>query len=214
MFTGLVEEVGRIGEIKRSGQAMVLKVFCQKVLEGTQLGDSIAVNGICLTATQLGENYFLADVMSETVKRTHLGQIQPGTYVNLERAVAAGQRMGGHFVQGHVDATGVLVERTPYENATLFRFRVPPELTHFMIEKGSIAVNGISLTLVDVGRDFFTVSIIPHTLKQTQLQYAKPGDVVNLECDMIAKYLAKWNKAEPLQSSSLTISKLKEAGFM
>jgi riboflavin synthase len=214
MFTGLVEEVGRIGEIRRSGQAMVLKVLCQKVLEGTQLGDSIAVNGICLTATQLGDNYFVADVMPETVKRTHLGKIQSGTYVNLERAVAAGQRMGGHFVQGHVDGTGVLVERTPYGNATLFRFRAPTELTHFMIEKGSIAINGISLTIVDVGSDFFTVSIIPHTLKQTQLQYAKPGDVVNLECDMIAKYLAKWHKAEALPSSSLTISKLKEAGFM
>lgn len=192
MFTGLVEEVGTVREMKRAGQTMELTIACHKVLEGTQLGDSIAVNGVCLTVTRLGTDFFTADCMPETMIRSNLGELQPSSPVNLERAIAAGQRMGGHFVQGHVDGVGVIEERRPHENAVLFRFRVPPALTHFMIEKGSVAVNGISLTLVDVGHEFFTVSVIPHTLSETQLQTAQPGDIVNIEVDMIGKYLAKW----------------------
>ncbi|SFJ90135.1 riboflavin synthase [Thermoflavimicrobium dichotomicum] len=214
MFTGLVEEVGKVRQVRKSGMAMEIMIACQKVLEGTGIGDSIAVNGVCLTVTRLGSDFFTADVMPETVKRTQFHSLKPDSPVNLERAVAAGQRMGGHFVQGHVDGVGVLEERRPYENATLFRFRVPEELTHFMVEKGSVAVNGISLTLVDVGSDFFTVSVIPHTLQQTQLQYAKIGDPVNIECDMIAKYLAKWVGKEKKTASQLTVEKLKEVGFM
>jgi riboflavin synthase len=212
MFTGIIEEIGCIQKMERSGQAMRLAVRCRKVLEGTRLGDSIAVNGVCLTVTSLGGDFFTADVMPETMNKTNLGSLSVGSPVNLERAVAAGQRMGGHFVQGHVDGVGTVAERTPYENAVLFKFRVSPELTHYMVEKGSIAVSGISLTLVDVGRDFFTVSVIPHTLRETILQYAKPGDPVNIECDIIGKYLAKWAGAGT--SSGLTAEKLLETGMI
>lgn len=212
MFTGLVEEVGVIRQISRSGMAMELTVQCRKVLEGTQLGDSIAVNGVCLTVTRLGSDFFAADVMPETMKRTNLGHLQPSSPVNLERALAAGQRMGGHFVQGHVDGVGTIIERRPFENAVLFGFRVPPELTHYMVEKGSIAVNGISLTLVEVGSDFFTVSVIPHTLRETQLQSARVGDMVNIECDMIGKYIAKW--VGKTSSPTLSLEKLKQTGFV
>jgi riboflavin synthase len=212
MFTGIIEEIGCIQKMERSGQAMRLAVRCRKVLEGTRLGDSIAVNGVCLTVTSLGGDFFTADVMPETMNKTNLGSLSVGSPVNLERAVAAGQRMGGHFVQGHVDGVGTVAERTSYENAVLFKFRVAPELTHYMVEKGSIAVSGISLTLVDVGRDFFTVSVIPHTLRETILQYAKPGDPVNIECDIIGKYLAKWAGAGT--SSGLTAEKLLETGMI
>ncbi|MBA4495682.1 riboflavin synthase [Paenactinomyces guangxiensis] len=212
MFTGLVEEVGHIRQISKSGMAMELTIQCEKVLEGTKLGDSIAVNGVCLTVTRQGSLYFTADVMPETMKRTNLKYLQPSSPVNLERAVAAGQRMGGHFVQGHVDGTGTIIERRPFENAVLFGFRTAPELTRYMIEKGSVAVNGISLTIVDVGSDFFTVSVIPHTLEHTQLQSAKPGDLVNIECDMIGKYLAKW--ANMPSSQPLGLEKLKQTGFV
>jgi riboflavin synthase len=212
MFTGIIEEIGCIQKMERSGQAMRLAVRCRKVLEGTRLGDSIAVNGVCLTVTSLGGDFFTADVMPETMNKTNLGSLSVGSPVNLERAVAAGQRMGGHFVQGHVDGVGTVAERTPYENAVLFKFRVSPELTHYMVEKGSIAVSGISLTLVDVGRDFFTVSVIPHTLRETILQYAKPGDPVNIECDIIGKYLAKWASAGT--SSGLTAEKLLNTGMI
>ncbi|SEN20362.1 riboflavin synthase [Lihuaxuella thermophila] len=211
MFTGLIEEVGTIRQISRSGMAMELTVQCKKVLEGTQLGDSIAVNGVCLTVTRLGSDFFAADVMPETMKRTNLGRLGPSSPVNLERALAAGQRMGGHFVQGHVDGVGTIIERRPYENAVVFGFRVSPELTHYMVEKGSIAVNGISLTLVEVGSDFFTVSVIPHTLKETQLHSAAVGDVVNIECDMIGKYIAKW--VGQTSSPTLNLEKLKQTGF-
>lgn len=212
MFTGLVEEVGSIRQMYRSGETMKLTITCNHVLEGTQIGDSIAVNGICLTATELGKDYFVADVMPETVRRTHLKKQSPGALVNLERAVAAGQRMGGHFVQGHVDDVGVIQKRHPYENAVLFQIQVAEEWTELMIKKGSIAVNGISLTLVDVGSDFFTVSIIPHTLNQTQLQVARVGDEVNIECDLIGKYLAKWmGKAKV--GTGLTLSQLQQNGF-
>lgn len=212
MFTGLIEEVGTIRTMTQAGLAMQLTIACDKVLQGTALGDSIAVNGICLTVTHLGSDHFTADVMPETIKRTNLSRLTHGASVNLERAIAAGQRMGGHFVQGHVDGIGKLTERRPYENAILFRFQVPADLAQYMIEKGSIAVNGISLTIVETGADFFTVSVIPHTLAQTQLQKAVTGDWVNIECDMIGKYIAKFiNKGT---SSSLTMEKLVEAGFI
>ncbi|MBN2909754.1 riboflavin synthase [Polycladomyces sp. WAk] len=212
MFTGIVEEVGSIRKAVRQGMAMELTIACRKVLEGVQLGDSIAVNGVCLTVTRFGEDYFTADVMPETMKRTNLGSLSVGSPVNLERALAAGQRLGGHFVQGHVDGVGTITDRTPYENAVLFRISVPSELTRFMVEKGSVAVNGISLTLVDVGKDFFTVSVIPHTLTHTQLHAAKVGDPVNVECDMIGKYIAKM-LGKTKENEGLTLETLRQNGF-
>jgi riboflavin synthase len=213
MFTGLIEEVGTVHQIRRTGMTMEISVQCKKVLEGTNIGDSIAVNGVCLTVTRLGESHFTADVMPETMKRTQLHQLGVGSPVNLERAIAAGQRLGGHFVQGHVDGVGTLAKRTPIENAVIFQFQVSDELAHLMVEKGSIAVNGISLTIVDVGQDFFSVSIIPHTLENTQLKYMKPGELVNIETDMIAKYLAKWVGKEEKTDQAVTLEKLKQYGF-
>lgn len=191
MFTGIVEEVGRVRSMNRRGTAMELEIGCRKVLKDVRIGDSIAVNGVCLTVTRFGGESFSADVMPETMIRTNLGELGIGSPVNLERALAAGDRFGGHFVQGHVDGTGVIEGRVPHENAVLFRIGVPQRLTRWMVEKGSVAVNGISLTLVEVGTRHFTVSVIPHTLEVTQLQAAQVGDRVNIECDMIAKYTAK-----------------------
>ncbi|MDA8353798.1 MAG: riboflavin synthase [Firmicutes bacterium] len=191
MFTGLVEETGRIGSMDRAGNAMRLTVSCRKVLEGVATGDSIAVNGVCLTVTDFGSDYFSTDVMPETMDKSNLGDLVVGSSVNLERALAAGDRLGGHFVQGHVDGVGHILSRTPDENAVLFRIQVPEELTRWMVDKGSVAVNGISLTIVKAEPEAFTVSIIPHTLEMTQLQEARPGDRVNIECDMIGKYVAK-----------------------
>lgn len=191
MFTGIVEEVGRIERMERQGTAMVLEIACSRVLEDVRIGDSIAVNGVCLTVVRFSDKTFSADVMPETMQRTNLGDLRIGSLVNLERAVAAGDRFGGHFVQGHVDGTGIIESRIPNENAVLFRIGVPQRLTKWMVEKGSVALNGISLTLVEVGDRHLTVSVIPHTLEVTQLKEARVGDRVNIECDMIAKYTAK-----------------------
>ncbi|OYD09766.1 riboflavin synthase [Paludifilum halophilum] len=211
MFTGLVEEVGRIRAVERRGMAMRLSVACQRVLDDVSVGDSIAVNGVCLTVTSFGKDFFDTDVMPESMKKTNLGRCSVGTPVNLERAVAAGQRMGGHFVQGHVDGVGWIQSRTPSENAVLFRFEVPDRLTRWMVDKGSVAVNGISLTLVEWEERAFTVSVIPHTLESTQLKDAQPGDAVNIECDMIGKYVAKL--VEQSGDRGLSEEKLKRFGF-
>ncbi|MFC7442182.1 riboflavin synthase [Laceyella putida] len=215
MFTGIIEEVGQLIHVKKQPAAMELTVQAKQVLQGTRLGDSIAVNGVCLTVTRMGTDVFCADVMPETMKRTNLRHLHAGAPVNLERALAVGDRLGGHFVQGHVDGVGTIQSITPLANAVVFRIQVEPALTDYMIPKGSVAVNGISLTLVDVEADAFSVSIIPHTLHHTQLQQAKPGDQVNIECDMIGKYLAKWVKGKPATAhDSLSMETLKKAGFL
>ncbi|MBD1372957.1 riboflavin synthase [Hazenella sp. IB182357] len=192
MFTGLIEEVGSVKEIVAQGNTMKLTIACEAVIEDTKLGDSIAVNGVCLTVTQMGENYFVADAMPETMERSNLRDFKHRTPVNLERALAAGQRMGGHYVQGHVDGVAVLMNVEPIENAVVYRFRAPAGLTDYMVEKGSIAINGVSLTLVEVEAELFSVSVIPHTLAETNLKDTHPGDYVNIECDMTGKYIVKW----------------------
>ncbi|PTX50863.1 riboflavin synthase alpha chain [Melghirimyces profundicolus] len=212
MFTGLVEEVGTIRSIDRKGNAMRLTVSCRKVVNGVKTGDSIAVNGVCLTVTESGADHFSADVMPETMMKSNLGELAVQSPVNLERALAAGDRLGGHFVQGHVDGVGRILSRTPVENAVLFRIGVPRELTRWMVDKGSVAVNGISLTIVRTEPEAFSVSIIPHTLQVTQLKEARPGDPVNIECDMIGKYVAKLTSG--YAAPGLTAEKLKESGFV
>lgn len=214
MFTGIVEEVGRIKQLRKTPLTMELTIGCRHVLEGTQLGDSIAVNGVCLTVTHMGSDCFTADAMPETMKRTNLGKLNVSDSVNLERAVAAGQRMGGHFVQGHVDGVGTILSVSPYENAVLFRIEAGEGLTRYMIEKGSVAVNGISLTIVEVGATQFTVSLIPHTIKHTQLRDAKQGDIVNIEVDMIGKYLNKWLEEKSGSAGTVTWDHLKKHGFV
>ena len=194
MFTGIIEEIGRVVAIRRQGaHAMEMTIGAQRVLEGVQLGDSIAVNGVCLTVTRFeAGRSFAVDVMPETMKSTNLGQLAPGSPVNLERAMTPSSRFGGHFVSGHVDATGRVVARTPVANAVVFEFAADASFLEQLVPKGSVAVDGISLTVVDVHNDRFSVSIIPHTLTQTVLQYKRVGDTVNLESDMLGKYVRQY----------------------
>jgi len=191
MFTGIVEELGTIVALEDQGDAVRLTVNGPLVTSDAGEGDSIAVNGCCLTVVTHRDGSFTADVMHETLAKTSLGAFEPGTRVNLERAVTPTTRLGGHIVQGHVDGTGTVVSRTPSEHWEIVEISVPAELERYLVAKGSITVDGISLTVVDVTADAFTVSLIPETLARTTLGFKQPGDVVNLEVDVIAKYVEK-----------------------
>lgn len=191
MFTGIVEELGTVQVIEDQGDAVRLSVYGPLVTTDADLGDSIAVNGCCLTVVSNLDGVFTADVMHETLAKTSLGAFEPGTRVNLERAVTPATRLGGHIVQGHVDGTGTVVSREPSEHWELVRISVPAELERYLVAKGSVTVDGISLTVVDVADGTFTVSLIPETLARTTLGFKQPGDVVNLEADVIAKYVEK-----------------------
>lgn len=191
MFTGIVEELGTVVAVEDQGDAVRLSVRGPLVTEDAGLGDSIAVNGCCLTVVSNVEGVFTADVMRETLTKTSLSAFEPGTRVNLERAVTPVTRLGGHIVQGHVDGTGTVISREPSEHWELVKVAVPEELERYLVAKGSITVDGISLTVVDVAEGAFTVSLIPETLARTTLGFKQPGDVVNLEADVIAKYVEK-----------------------
>lgn len=191
MFTGIVEELGTVEAIEDQGDAVRLSVRGQLVTTDAGLGDSIAVNGCCLTVVTNTDEVFTADVMHETLAKTSLGAFEPGTRVNLERAVTPATRLGGHIVQGHVDGTGAVISREPSEHWELVKISVPADLDRYLVAKGSITVDGISLTVVDVVDGAFTVSLIPETLARTTLGFKQPGDVVNLEVDVIAKYVEK-----------------------
>ena len=191
MFTGLVEEVGRVEKLQVQGDAVRLSIAATTVLGDAQLGDSIAVNGVCLTVAELGEKAFTADVMQESLNRSALGQLQVGDEVNLERALLPTTRLGGHIVQGHVDATATLLSRTPSEHWDVLRFSLPPQLGRYVVEKGSITVQGTSLTVAALGEDYFEVSLIPTTLRDTVFGSMEPGALVNLEVDVVAKYVEK-----------------------
>ncbi len=205
MFTGIVEEVGTVRSIG-SGS---LTVSASVVLDGTRLGDSIAVNGACLTVTALEPGSFSVSVMPETLRRTSLGQLHPGSIVNLERSLLVGGRIGGHLVQGHADATGRVVSLTPEGGAVIARFAAGPEVLRYVVEKGFIAVDGASLTVVSCDRSSFTVSLVGFTLSHTILGSRKIGDQVNLEVDIIAKYVEKLGKG----GSGVTLDFLSEHGF-
>lgn len=217
MFTGIIEEVGSIAQIKKQGEFAVVTINAKKVLSDVHLGDSIAVNGVCLTVTSFSANQFTADVMSETLKRTSLGELSLNSPVNLERAMAANGRFGGHIVSGHIDGTGTVAEITPADNSTWYRIKTSPKLMRYIIEKGSITIDGISLTVVDVADDSFRVSIIPHTIKETNLGSKKMGSVVNLENDIVGKYIEQFlmkPNAETAQTETkITMDFLKSAGF-
>lgn len=191
MFTGLVEEIGHVKSVEEQGDAVRLGIAATTVLDDAQLGDSISVNGVCLTVAEFGEGTFIADVMQESLNRSSLGELSIGSAVNLERAVLPTTRLGGHIVQGHVDGTAKLLSRTPSENWEVLRFSLPQELAHYVVEKGSIAVQGTSLTVSAVGEDYFEVSLIPTTLRDTVFGSLKPGATVNLEVDVVAKYVEK-----------------------
>ena len=191
MFTGLVEEIGVIQELEQLDDAVRIAVRAPKVTEDAAPGDSIAVDGVCLTVVDSVDGTFTADVMRETLDRSRLGTYKAGSRVNLERALAAGQRMGGHIVQGHVDGVAEVVSRTPSEHWEVVRFTLPERLERYVVEKGSIAVNGTSLTVSAVGEGYFEVSLIPTTLRDTTAGALAPGDPVNLEVDIVAKYVEK-----------------------
>jgi riboflavin synthase len=191
MFSGIVEEIGRIQFIKAIPLGFRFDIHARKVLRGTRIGDSIAVDGICLTVVKKRFWLFSVDVMKETIDRTALKQWQVGTKVNLQRALASGERNGGHQVQGHVDGVGSIIKKTEEGIATRLRFAIDPKLTTYMIQKGSIAIDGISLTLTDVQADNFEVSLIPHTKVATTIYEKHVGDVVNIEVDYLAKYIEK-----------------------
>ena len=202
MFTGIIEEIGRIEGIRRGSRSAVLTVGCRKVLEGTKVGDSIATNGVCLTVTSMGGSYFTADVMHETLRRSSLGELGMKSPVNLERAMPADGRFGGHIVSGHIDGTGTITRIGRDDNAVWYTVGAAPQLLRYIVEKGSIAVDGISLTVAAVTAEDFCVSIIPHTQEETTLSSKKAGSIVNLECDVIGKYVEKLLSPYGLQTGA------------
>ena len=191
MFTGIVEETGSIRSLRLSGSSGKIAIRAKKVLGGTRIGDSIAVNGVCLTVVSLEKDGFTADVMAETVRRTNLGDTKIGEKVNLERAMAADGRFGGHIVAGHVDGTGTIAGKKKDDNAIWYKIEASPHIMRYVVEKGSITVDGISLTVAKVEDNNFSISAIPHTVSQTVLKDRKEGDIVNLENDIIGKYVEK-----------------------
>ena len=216
MFTGIVEEIGKISEIKKSVKSYRLKISAEKVLENTKIGDSIAVNGICLTVTDMTNSFFSADVMAETVRRTALSDLKHGDSVNLERAMAADGRFGGHIVSGHIDGTGIISEFKKEDNAIWIKISADNHILKYIVEKGSIAIDGISLTVAELGNGFFKVSIIPHTQHETTLLMKNIGDKVNLECDIIGKYVERMMsfKIAAPSESRITMDFLSEKGFI
>ncbi len=191
MFTGIVEELGSIRRLVLQGSSGKISVRARKVLEGTKIGDSIAVNGVCLTVISLQPDGFTADVMAETCRRSSLGGVRPGDLVNLERAMAANGRFGGHIVSGHIDGTGEICALKKEENAVWVTIRTKPEIMRLIVEKGSVCIDGISLTVAKVQEEEFQVSIIPHTGAETTLLRKKAGDLVNLENDLVGKYVER-----------------------
>lgn len=197
MFTGIIEEVGRVAAIEEAGDSLRMRFSAPGVLEDAKRGDSIAINGVCLTVSELSPEEFTADVMQVTLDYSALGSISVGDRVNVERAMASGQRFGGHIVQGHVDGSATLQERRPSEHWEVFRFQLEdPQLARYVAKKGSVAINGTSLTVAEVGdpglaEAWFEVSLIPTTLADTMLGDLNPGDTVNVECDVLAKYVER-----------------------
>src|SRR5690625_2910660 len=190
MFTGIIEEMGTMKERQTvSKQAVRLTIAAEKVLEDVKLGDSIAVNGICLTVTSFTSGSFQVDVMPETIKATSLNTLAAGSKVNLERSMPANGRFGGHFVSGHVDGTGKITKKVKQENAIYYTIELPENLAEYTLQKGSIAVDGISLTIFERSNHSFIISLIPHTVSETILGLKMEGDIVNIECDMFAKYV-------------------------
>ena len=216
MFTGIVEETGAVRAVRRGAKSSVLSIQAEQVLSDLKIGDSVAVNGVCLTATSVDASGFTADVMHETLDRSTLGALTPGSRVNLERAMAADGRFGGHIVAGHIDGTGTITKTRQDDNAVWFTIEASPALLRYVVEKGSITIDGISLTVAAVDDKSFQISAIPHTVAVTVLQDRKPGDIVNLETDIIGKYVEKLltaPRAAEKPQSNLTREFLTRYGF-
>lgn len=215
MFTGIVEEMGVLRSVRRGAHSAVLSIGAETVLSDLKIGDSVAVNGVCLTATTVDAGGFTADVMHETLNRSSLGALVPGSPVNLERAMAANGRFGGHMVAGHIDGTGTITARRQDDNAVWYTVSAAPSLLRYIVEKGSIAIDGISLTVASVAVDRFSVSVIPHTAAVTVLGRKRPGDIVNLETDIIGKYVEKLLRpaADTAPKGGISLEFLMENGF-
>ena len=219
MFTGIVEEMGTVRRLNQSQNRCELELSAAKVLEGTQIGDSIAVNGVCLTVIRMDKDHFTADVMPETLRRSNLGQLKTGSKVNLERAMAADGRFGGHIVAGHIDGTGTIRSMQPEGNAVLVTISAAPELLRYVVEKGSIAIDGISLTVNDCGPDFLEVNVIPETWRATTVAEWAPGTRINMETDVIGKYVRHMVAphlglaSEEAKAGKLSVEFLRENGF-
>ena len=217
MFTGIIEEIGTVRRIERGAAGARLTIAAKTVLEGTELGDSIATNGVCLTVVSMTSDSLSADVMAESLRRSSLGALQTGSPVNLERAMPLNGRFGGHIVSGHIDGTGTIASQKREDNAVWVTVRAPAALLRYIVEKGSIAIDGVSLTVAAVDETGFAVSIIPHTGAQTILLDKKAGETVNLECDVIGKYveklLAPYAPTDKAAPSGITMEFLAQNGF-
>lgn len=216
IFTGIIEELGVVREIRRGSQSCQLKIDASQVLTDVKLGDSIAINGVCLTVTAFAKGWFTADVMWETLKKTNLDRLHSGDQVNLERALRLSDRLGGHLVLGHVDGVGRIIEQQRVDIALVTRIGCSPEILQQVLPKGSVAVDGISLTVVEKFTDSFTVSLIPHTAKLTTLGWRKPGDLVNLETDIIGKYVENLMKGtgSAVNQEKMDLAFLQKHGFI
>jgi len=213
MFTGLIEVVGKVVQLDRAGSAGRLTVAAAFPGDAVQLGDSIAINGVCLTVVTLGGNTFVFDVSPETLERTAFRGFKPGTPVNLERALRLSDRLGGHIVTGHVDCVATIIERRELSGNTVFAFRLPRDSARYVVAKGSVTIDGISLTVNAVTGDGFSVNIIPHTAASTTLQFRKPGDDVNIETDILGKYVERLLAGQK-EGTGLTLELLAKNGFL
>lgn len=217
MFTGIVEELGKVKSISYGSKSIKLMINCNKVIEGTRVGDSIAVNGVCLTVTDMGNELFIADVMPETLRKTSLKDLGVSSFVNLERALKLSDRLGGHLVSGHIDGTGIISEKEEEDNAVWYSIKADEEILKYIILKGSVAIDGTSLTVAYVDEAIFKVSLIPHTREVTILGAKKVGDTVNIEVDQIAKYVEKltlFNNKDQDNKSRLSMDFLRDNGFL
>lgn len=213
MFTGIIEEIGKIDSITRKGNSLSLRIKAEKIMSDISIGDSIAVNGICLTVTEFTRDGFCLDSMRETLEKTSLKNSKVGDLVNLERAMTANGRFGGHIVTGHIDGVGKIVEIKKDEIATWYSIESNKKIMQYIIEKGSIAIDGVSLTIVDFTKDSFRVSVIPHTFKETILSNKKIGSIVNLENDCVGKYIERILNINKEQESNISREFLLKHGF-
>jgi riboflavin synthase len=215
MFTGLIEDIGSVRDIRIGAEQAVLSVTTSLPMAELKLGESVAINGVCLTVTTFGNGHFSADVSPETLTCSSLGELKPGSPVNLERALKLSDRLGGHLVTGHVDGMAEVVERRLDGNAWRFSFKAGPELCALLVDKGSVAVDGISLTVNEVAAETFSLAVIPHTLEMTNLKERKVGDQVNVETDLIGKYIAKFTgNAGAKKQQGVTLDTLAKHGFL
>lgn len=209
MFTGIIEEIGTVANIERGAKSSRITISAERIFDDLKIGDSVSVNGMCATAAKISGNTFTADIMAESMRRTNLGDLKKGSRVNLERAMQLNGRFGGHIVSGHIDGTGVIISQRREDNAVWLTVGAPENIMRYIIEKGSVAIDGVSLTVASVYSDAFAVSLIPHTAEETTLLSKRTGEKVNLECDIVGKYIERFTPGQ----RGITLDFLKENGF-